>query len=90
MNLRATLTIEPDNAARLNRLRKERDLSFKEIVNNALREGLDKLENASRTRKPFRIRVFHGAKPRFNSPEELKELIDEIQWEEDKRKLGLK
>jgi hypothetical protein len=86
--MRATLTIDPDNAARLEKLRKDGDLTFKEAVNRALRDGLDKLEAPKRARKPFRTRVFDGGEPRFNSPEELKELRNKVQWEEDIRKLG--
>jgi hypothetical protein len=90
MKTRATLTIDPDNAARLSRLQKERDLSFKEVVNSALRNGLDKLESPQREHKPFRIPVLECGKPTFNSPEELKQLTNEIQFEEDMRKLGVK
>jgi hypothetical protein len=41
-------------------------------------------------RRAFRIKTFDLGKPLFNSPEELKELIAEIQEEEDLRKIGLK
>jgi hypothetical protein len=38
--MRTTLTLDPDVAARLKRLRQCRDARFKDIVNAALREGL--------------------------------------------------
>ena len=41
--MRITITLEKDVAARLNRLRKTR--RFKDLVNDALRAGLDKMEN---------------------------------------------
>jgi hypothetical protein len=43
--MRTTLTIEPDVARRLERLQKDRDASFKSIVNEALRLGLDALDH---------------------------------------------
>jgi hypothetical protein len=42
--MRTTLTLDDDNAVRLERLRKTRDASLKEVVNEAIRRGLDALE----------------------------------------------
>ena len=41
--MRTTLTIEPDIAAQLVRLRKERESSLKTLINEALRQGLKQL-----------------------------------------------
>ncbi len=91
MNMRTTLTIDKDNAVRLERVRKECGANWKDVVNNAIRLGLDALETPPPAkRKPFKTRVFDGGKPLFDSPQELKELIDSIQLEEDLRKLGTK
>ena len=38
--MRTTLTIEDDVAVRLERLRRERDTNLKDVVNDALRQGL--------------------------------------------------
>ena len=43
--MRTTITLEKDVAARLKRLRRTKP--FKELVNDALRVGLDTLENSS-------------------------------------------
>ena len=43
--MRTTLTLEPDVAAALQRLSAEREMTWKELVNVALREGLHQLEN---------------------------------------------
>jgi hypothetical protein len=51
--MRTTLTIEPDIAAQLGRIRKEREVSLKALVNDALRRGLRQLsapEKKSRKR----------------------------------------
>jgi predicted transcriptional regulator len=45
--MRTTITLDPDVAARLERLRKTRP--FKEVVNDALRAGLDELEQGEKT-----------------------------------------
>ena len=56
--MRRTLTIDEDNAVRLERLRKRRNARFEEIVNEAIRNGLDRLEAvAPKRRKPFRTRA---------------------------------
>jgi hypothetical protein len=51
--MRTTLTLDPDVAIRIERMRRARELSFKELVNDAIRLGLDQLDRppaASRSR----------------------------------------
>jgi len=48
--MRTTLTLDPDVAARLQRLRRRRDVPFKDLVNSALREGLRAMEEKPRPR----------------------------------------
>ena len=55
--MRTTLTLEDDVAARLERLRKARKQSFKDIVNEALRTGLREMDRPSRSPAPFRTRT---------------------------------
>jgi len=88
--MRTTLTLDDDNTVRLERLRKKRDASLKEIVNDAIRHGLDALEVPPKKREPFKTRALDLGKPLFNSPVELKELIAQIGEDEDLRKPGLK
>lgn len=52
--MRTTLSLDDDIAAMLERLRKSRRASFKELVNEALREGLKHLAAPPKRRKPFR------------------------------------
>jgi hypothetical protein len=42
--MRTTLTLDPDVATRLKRLCQERQIAMKDLVNQALREGLRQLE----------------------------------------------
>ena len=89
--MRTTVSIRDDLALELERLRKERDLSFKQALNEAVeRSVVEMRQKPKEQRKPFRIKTFDLGKPLFTSPEELKDLIAEIQEEEDLRKIGLK
>lgn len=60
--MRTTLTIDPDVAAELERLRRKRDLSFKKLVNDALRRGLRERREPPKKRKPFRTKTFNVGK----------------------------
>jgi hypothetical protein len=59
--MRTTLTIDDDVAAQLKRLRKTRDESFKDLVNDALRRGLREITSRPKKRKPFRVEPFKDA-----------------------------
>ena len=48
--MRTILTLDADVAARLKRLRQRRDARFKDVVNEALREGLRAMEERPRPR----------------------------------------
>jgi hypothetical protein len=52
--MRTTLTLDDDVAAKIERLRKTRNESLKDLVNEALREGLKHLATPPRRRVPFR------------------------------------
>ena len=52
--MRTTLTLDDDVAAALERLRRARDASLKDVVNDALRRGLNDLAEPSKPRTRFR------------------------------------
>ena len=52
--MRTTLSLDDDVAALLERVRKETGASLKEIVNQALREGLRKVITPAKLHKPYR------------------------------------
>jgi hypothetical protein len=55
--MRTTVTLDRDVAARLKGLRKQREQSFKDLVNTALRAGLDRLESPMKqSSKPYTLR----------------------------------
>jgi hypothetical protein len=64
--MRTTLTLEPDVAARLEHLKEGRK-SFKELVNTALRYGLDALEKDQKVPdEPFRTLTWDMGVPKID------------------------
>jgi hypothetical protein len=55
--MRTTLTIEDDVAALLNRVQAKRKASLKEVVNEALRNGLIAMSAPPEKRRPFRTKT---------------------------------
>jgi hypothetical protein len=64
--MRTTLTLDDDVTVQLERLRRARDASLKELVNEALRLGLREMSAPQKKRKPFRTQVSHMGKPLIN------------------------
>jgi hypothetical protein len=54
--MRTTLTIDDDVAAAIERLRRGRDASLKEVINEALRRGIKEMGTPTKRRKRFRTR----------------------------------
>jgi predicted transcriptional regulator len=52
--MRTTLTLDDDVVTQIERLRKARDASLKDVVNEALREGLRHMTSPPSRRAPFR------------------------------------
>jgi Ribbon-helix-helix protein, copG family len=52
--MRTTVTLDPDLAAKLKALARERGVSFKEALNGALRRGLG--NEAAPAKQPYRLR----------------------------------
>lgn len=64
--MRTTLTLDNDVTVQIERLRRARDASLKDIVNEALRRGLRDMGAPPRKRKAFHTRAFHMGKPLIN------------------------
>jgi hypothetical protein len=73
--MRTTLTLEDDVAVRLERLRKERDATMKDIVNGALRRGIDQLSAKAAPRAPFRTRTASLGPPGLASLDNIGEVL---------------
>jgi hypothetical protein len=63
--MRMTLTIDDDVAAELNRIRRQKDASLKQVVNDTLRSGLLATQTPQKRRKPFRMMTFDGGEQRI-------------------------
>ena len=85
--MRTTLTIDDDNAVRLERLRKQRDVGLKDIVNEVIRQGLDAAEAPPKKCEPFRTKAVDLGSLLFPSAKEALRALDD---EYDRKKLGLK
>lgn len=72
--MRTTLTIEDDVAAALERLRKARDESMKDLINEALRRGIKEMTVRPKDRKPFRTRAV-SLKPRIANFDNIAEVL---------------
>jgi hypothetical protein len=79
--MRTTITLDPDIAARLERLRRTRP--FKEVVNEALRAGLDTLEHGQRGAKEprYTIKTVKGYPLRTNL-DNIAEVIAEVEGDD--------
>lgn len=69
--MRTTLTLDEDVAARLERVRRARGQSLKDVINDALRRGLDDLAWRTQQRQRFRTEsVDLGRLPSIDSVSE--------------------
>jgi hypothetical protein len=73
--MRTTLTIDADVAAVLERLRKVRDASLKDIVNEALRRGLRDMNERPKERRPFRTRSVDLGRAKIGSIDNIGEVL---------------
>lgn len=81
--MRTTVTLEPDVEALVKRMMRERDISFKQAVNDGLRAGL-----AGEARQPFRTATFSMGHPRVPLDKAL-QLAGQMEDEEILRKMAL-
>lgn len=72
--MRTTITLEPDVEALLKKAMRERGLSFKDAVNQAVRAGL---ETKPVKVPPFKQRAFHMGRPLVDLTKALA-LADEL------------
>jgi hypothetical protein len=73
--MRTTLTIDDDVAAELERLRKIRDASLKDLVNEALRRGLKDMSTRPKRREPFRTRSVDLGAARISGIDNIAEVL---------------
>lgn len=79
--MRTTLSLDDDVAALLERLRKEREESFKDLVNEALRRGLRQMSARRPKRQPFRTRAVDLGRCRLASVDNVTEVLAALEDE---------
>jgi hypothetical protein len=73
--MRTTLTIDDDIAAALERLRRDRETSFKDLVNEALRRGVGEMTSRPKRRKPVRTRSVDLGTPLIPNIDNVAEIL---------------
>ncbi len=81
--MRTTITLEPDTDAIIRRVMRERGLTFKEAVNEAIRAGA----TTPGRRRPFRTPTFDMGQPAVPVEKALR-LADKLEDEELLRELA--
>ena len=73
--MRTTLSLEDDIVATLERLRKSRDASFKELVNEAMRLGLKQMTARTKRREPVRTEAVDLGEVLIGSIDNISEVL---------------
>jgi ribbon-helix-helix CopG family protein len=79
--MRTTLTIDDDVAAQLERLRRSRDVSLKELINDALRRGLQELSTKPKPKKPFRTKAVDVGEVYLDNVDNVAEVLAILEGE---------
>jgi len=86
-HMRTTVTLDEDVAAKLKQVARERGVSFKVAINDAVREGL---RGKAKPAQPFRVQARPmGVRPGINLDKALR-LAGELEDEEILRKMALR
>ena len=76
--MRTTLSLDDDVAALLEQLRKARDTTFKQVVNDALREGLARLNSPAET-QVFRTQAADLGNCYYSNLDNVWDILDDVE-----------
>ena len=79
--MRTTLTIDDDIAASLERLRRSQRLSLKQLINEALRRGLDDMGKRRKRREAVQTRAVTLGRIRVASIDNIAEALAVVEGE---------
>lgn len=80
--MRTTLTIDDDVAVLLKRTQKRKNLRFKDLINQALREGLLQLDRKEMTpRSEFRTAGMDSGPCRLSNLDNIAEILSMVEGE---------
>jgi hypothetical protein len=82
MEMRTTLTIEDDVAARLEKIVRTRRQPLKAVINETLRAGLDALALEKPARQTFRTRGFNLGPRLVGSLDNIEEILSRVDGED--------
>ena len=77
--MRTTLSLDPDIASQIERLRKERHLPLKKVINDALREVLAHLSEPKKAPQHFRTREADLGTCRLNNLDDISDALAEAE-----------
>ena len=80
--MRTTLTLDDDVAVRLEQEVKKRGDSFKAVVNDLLRAGLDARQLGKQKRRPFRTEGFDLGPSLVGSLDNIEEVLARVEGED--------
>ena len=80
--MRTTLSLDDDVAVRLTREQRKRRTSFKAIVNDVLRAGLEALDERKPPRGPFRTKGFNLGASLVGSLDNVEEVLSRAEGED--------
>jgi Ribbon-helix-helix protein, copG family len=79
--MRTTLTLDDDVAATLERLRRNRGIGLKQLINDALRRGLKEMSRRAGTREPVRTQAVALGRLRISSIDNIAEALAIVEGE---------
>lgn len=80
--MRTTLTLEPDVAVGIERLREERGMTLKAAVNEALRRGIQAMEAPATSAEPYRIRTWDPGEIYLENVDDVSEVLAYLDGED--------
>jgi hypothetical protein len=82
--MRTTLSLDDDVAALLQQVQKKRDATLKQVVNEALRRGLERMTQPVVPEKPFRTQAVNLGKCYFPNLDNTWEVLAEAEGDSHK------
>lgn len=79
--MRTTLTLDEDVAARLKAAVRKQRRPFKQLVNEALRGGLEAMDRPRPARRPFRTKGFDLGPSLVGSLDNVEEVLSRVEGE---------
>jgi ribbon-helix-helix CopG family protein len=73
--MRTTLTIDDDIAAVLTRLRKSRGIGLRDLINEALRRGLQDMKQKPKDRRQFRTQSVNLGRAKIESLDNIADVL---------------